>query len=134
MEGFRNFTSAMDRASDFCSMWKCTDEDGTIFSYAELMLVAAHLDMNYPLGERQWYVVFPDGEICMLHEDFEEIMSLYKPIKSKPIQQKLTGDEFYPDSPGEEKQQTKDYKFCPYCGGKLHSDAVFCAHCGKKVA
>ena len=104
-------------------MWKCTDEDETIFSYAELMLVAAHLDMNYPLGERQWYVVFP-----------EAIMPLYKPIKSKPIQQKLTGDEFYPDSPGEEKQQIKDYKFCPYCGGKLHSDAVFCAHCGKKVA
>ncbi len=125
MEGFRTFTCAMDRASDVCSKWTCAD-DGVDYSYAELMLVAAHLDSEGPLDDRQWYIVFPDGEICMAHEDFEEIMPLWKPVKSKPIKNKLTGDEFYPE-------ENKDYKFCTHCGQKLPLEAEYCSKCGRKV-
>ncbi|MBQ1505794.1 MAG: zinc ribbon domain-containing protein [Erysipelotrichales bacterium] len=131
MEGFRNFTRAMDKASDVCSKWK-NAEDGTVYSYAELMLLAAHLDKNYPLEERQWYTVFPDGEICLLHEDFEEIMPLWLPIKSNPILKKYTGDEFYPGyDPGEKPAGT--FKYCTFCGEKLPADAVYCSKCGKMV-
>ena len=24
-------------------------------------------------------------------------------------------------------------KFCKYCGGKIHEDAVLCSHCGRQV-
>lgn len=24
-------------------------------------------------------------------------------------------------------------KFCKYCGGKIHEDAVLCLHCGRQV-
>lgn len=130
MEGFRSFTRAMDRASDVCSQWISAD-DGTKFSYAEMMLLAAHLDKDFPLEEHQWYTVFPDGEICLLHEDFDEIMPLWKPIASKPIKNKYTGDEFYPQDK-QEKENDK-YAYCPYCGEKLPEGAAFCPHCGKKV-
>lgn len=136
MEGFGNFTTAMDRASDFCSRWKSAD-DGTIYNYAEMMLMAAHLDQEFPLEERQWYMVFPDGEICMLHEDFDEIMPLWLPAGGEPVRSKFTGDEFYPDEPEEQvqqaPQQTGEFKYCMYCGEKLPADAVFCRKCGKRT-
>ena len=124
MEGFRNFTKAMDRASDVCSRWKNAD-DGTLYSYAELMLLAAYLDRDHPLDERQWYIVFPDGEICLLHEDFEEIMPLWLPVPSRPVPDKLTGDEFYPPEKGTASgnsaapSDSGEYKFCVYCGKPL---------------
>ena len=132
MEGFRNFTRAMDRASDVCSQWRSAD-DGTVYSYAELMLLAAYLDRDYPLGDRQWYIVFPDGEISLLHEDFDEIMPMWLPIKSRPPRMKLTGDEFYPMEEEEKKAELPKFKFCIHCGAKLPADAVFCAKCGKKA-
>ncbi|MBQ1508930.1 MAG: zinc ribbon domain-containing protein [Erysipelotrichaceae bacterium] len=124
MEGFRNFVQTMDRASDVCSRWKSAD-DGVEFSYPEMMLLAAHLDMNYPLDERCWYIVFPNGEIAMLNEDFEEILPMYLPLNRKGIKEKMTGDEFYP--PEEET------KFCMFCGKKIPVEAVYCPECGKKV-
>ena len=124
MRGFRNFTSAMDEASEHAVEW--VSEDGTKYNYAEMMLLAAHLDLNEPLDDRLWYVTFPDGEICMLHEDFEEIMSLFKPSKRGKIARKFTGDEFTP--PKEDRPE-----YCPYCGKKIKTDAVYCPYCGKKV-
>ena len=138
MEGFRNFTKAMDRASDVCSRWKNAD-DGTLYSYAELMLLAAYLDRDYPLEERQWYIVFPDGEVCLLHEDFEEIMPLWLPVPSRPVPDKLTGDEFYPPEKGTASgnsaapSDSGEYKFCVYCGGRIPKTARFCNHCGKET-
>ena len=138
MDGFRNFTRAMDRASDMCSLWKSAD-DGTLYSYAELMLLAAYLDRDYPLDERQWYIVFPDGEICLLHEDFEEIMPLWLPVPSRPVPDKLTGDEFYPPEKGTASgnsaapSDSGEYKFCVYCGGRIPKTARFCNHCGKET-
>ena len=129
MEGFRSFTMTMDRASDYCSKWKSVD-DGTVFSYPEMMLLAAHLDKFYPIEDRQWYIVFPDGEIALLHEDFDEIMPLYKAIKSKPITEKFTGDEFYQHIPESEKT-VKSY--CSYCGEKLKPGDIYCSKCGRKV-
>ncbi len=128
MEGFRNFVSAMDRASDTCSRWKSYD-DGVEYSYPEMMLLAAHLDINEPLDERCWYVVFPDGEIGMLCEDFDEIMPMYLPQNRNGITQKMTGDEFYPKE--EEVPQTK---YCMYCGTAIPREAVYCPVCGKKVS
>ena len=137
MEGFRNFTRAMDRASDMCSLWKSAD-DGTLYSYAELMLTAAYLDRDHPLEERQWYIVFPDGEICLLHEDFEEIMPLWIPFPSKPVTDKLTGDEFYPEEKvasgnSAAESGTGEYKFCVYCGNRIPKTARFCTGCGKEA-
>jgi len=137
MEGFRNFTKAMDRASDVCSRWKNAD-DGTLYSYAELMLLAAYLDRDYPLDERQWYIVFPDGEICLMHEDFEEIMPLWIPLPSRPVTDKLTGDEFYPEEKAASGNSAAAsdagaYKFCVYCGGRIPKTARFCNHCGKEA-
>lgn len=137
MEGFRNFTRAMDRASDMCSLWKSAD-DGTLYSYAELMLTAAYLDRDHPLEERQWYIVFPDGEICLLHEDFEEIMPLWIPFPSKPVTDKLTGDEFYPGEKAGSgnsaaESGTGEYKFCVYCGNRIPKTARFCTGCGKEA-
>ncbi len=137
MEGFRNFTRAMDRASDMCSLWKSAD-DGTLYSYAELMLTAAYLDRDHPLEERQWYIVFPDGEICLLHEDFEEIMPLWIPFPSKPVTDKLTGDEFYPEEKAASgnsaaESGTGEYKFCVYCGNRIPKTARFCTGCGKEA-
>ena len=124
MEGFRTFVQTMDRASDVCSIWKSAD-NGETYSYAELMLVAAYLDRDLPLDERCWYIVFPDGEIAMLNEDFDEIMPMYLPVRSKGIRQKMRGDEFYPEE--------DESKYCMYCGKKIPKQAVYCPECGKKV-
>ena len=133
MEGFRNFTSAMDRASDFSTKWISCD-DFQIYTYPEMMLLAAHLDINDPLEDRLWYIVFPDGEICMLHEDFDEIMPLFKPLNKDKIEKKFTGDEFYPPERTEKKTpKEKKGGFCIYCGTRLTSEAVYCPECGKKV-
>ena len=132
MEGYKTFTMTMDKASDRCSKWKSAD-DGVVYSYAELMLLAAYLDRDYPLGERQWYIVFPDGEICLLHEDFDEIMPMWLPVKSKPIANKLTGDEFYPDD-WEDEKETRKVSYCPHCGQKLRKTDTYCPNCGKKVS
>ena len=133
MEGFRNFTSAMDRASDYCSKWiSCDNFD--IFTYPQMMVLAAHLDINDPLEDRLWYIVFPDGEICMLHEDFDEIMPLFKPLNKEKIEKKFTGDEFYlPESSKKETQVKQKNGFCMYCGKPLDPEAVYCPACGKKV-
>ncbi|MBR2672000.1 MAG: zinc ribbon domain-containing protein [Oscillospiraceae bacterium] len=136
MEGFKNFVQTMDRASDICSQWTSA-ENGWVYSYAELMLLAAYLDRDYPLDERQWYIVFPDGEICMLHEDFDEIMPLWRPVKSNPVRQKLTGDEFYPDDQPVQQAQAPvpraQFKFCMHCGAKLPVNAAFCNKCGQRA-
>ncbi|MBR4461670.1 MAG: zinc ribbon domain-containing protein [Erysipelotrichaceae bacterium] len=132
MEGFRNFTSAMDRASYYSSKWQNCD-DKEVFSYAEMMLLAAHLDKKYPLSEKTWYVVFPDGEICMLHEDFDEIVPMFKPLNKDKISVKFTGDEFYPDSVKDEPVRKGKKNFCKYCGEALDEDTVYCPSCGKKV-
>lgn len=129
MEGFRSFTMAMDRASDVCSKWKSAD-DGTPFSYPEMMLLAAHLDKDFPIEEKQWYIVFPDGEIALLHEDFDEIMPLYKPVKSKPITEKFTGEEFYQHKPDDTKTGKA---YCSYCGERLNPGDIYCGNCGRKV-
>ena len=85
MEGYRNFVVTMDHASDYCSQWENV-ETGEELSYAEMMIVAAYLDRDYPLNEDSWYIVFPDGEICMWNEGFEEIMPLFKPLNKKAIE------------------------------------------------
>ncbi|MBP3918001.1 MAG: zinc ribbon domain-containing protein [Clostridia bacterium] len=33
----------------------------------------------------------------------------------------------------EEKQDTKNSKFCPYCGTKLEENFKYCNQCGKKI-
>ena len=127
MEGYRNFVVTMDHASDYCSQWENV-ETGEELSYAEMMIVAAYLDRDYPLNEDSWYIVVPDGEICMWDEGFEEIMPLFKPLNKKGIEEKFTGDEFF-------LPQKKDNasSYCMYCGTKLKKDAVYCPNCGKKV-
>ena len=131
MEGFRCFTPAVDRASDFATRWVSAD-DGVEFTYPEMMLLAAHLDINYPLEERCWYIVFPDGEIDLISEDFDEIFPMYLPLNTDRIVTKMTGDEFYPDA-AYQKGQEEDTMYCPHCGKKIPADAVYCSHCGKKV-
>ena len=131
MELFHNFTATVDRASDFATRWQSYDDE-VEFTYPEMMLLAAHLDINYPLDERCWYVVFPDGEIDLINEDFEEIFPMYLPLNKERIITKMTGDEFYPDIP--DYMNIEDEKmYCPYCGERIPADAVYCPHCGKKV-
>lgn len=125
MEGYRNFTVTMDHASDKCSAW-ANVETNEKFNYAEMMLMAAHLDESFPLDERSWFIVFPDGEIALLNEDFDEIMPLFLPLNNKPILEKFTGDEFTPP-------EKRHEKFCMYCGTPLPNEAVYCVKCGKKV-
>ena len=124
----------MDHASDRCSRWK-NAETGEELSYAEMMIIAAHLDSEYPLEERSWYIVFPDGEIAILHEDFDEIMPLFLPLNKKKITHKFTGDEFNPARFDSDPQLGKAERaiYCMYCGKKLVEGAIYCPHCGKKV-
>ena len=133
MELFHNFTATMDKASDYATRWKSAD-DGVEFTYPEMMLLAAHLDINYPLDERCWYVVFPDGEIDMLNEDFDEIFPMYLPLNKGRIAEKMTGDEFYPDVNENKIEEKEEWIYCYYCGKKIPSAAIYCPHCGKKVA
>ena len=134
MEGYRNFTVTMDRASDRCSSWK-NAETGEVLSYAEMMIIAAHLDSEYPLEERSWYIVFPDGEIAILHEDFDEIMPLFLPLNKKKVAHKFTGDEFNPArfDTDPQPESTDEAIYCMHCGKKLVQGAIYCPHCGKKV-
>lgn len=125
MEGYRNFTVTMDHASDHCSKWK-NAETGEQLTYTEMMIIAAHMDDLYPLDERSWYIVFPDGEIALLNEDFDEIMPLFLPLNKETISHKFTGDEF-------KLPEKKGPKFCQYCGEKLNPGAKFCPNCGKEV-
>ena len=133
MEGYRNFTVTMDHASDRCSRWLNT-ETGEELSYTEMMIIAAHLDSEYPLEERSWYIVFPDGEIAILNEDFEEIMPLFTPLNKEKVVHKITGDEFNPArfDTDEPKKNTASH-FCMYCGTALKEGAIYCPNCGKKV-
>ena len=84
MEGFKAFTQAMDMASDVCSGWKSA-ADGTVYSYDEMMEMAAYLDGAFPVVGHSWYVVFPDGEIGLLNEDEKEIVRMFYPIESSPV-------------------------------------------------
>jgi hypothetical protein len=121
MELFKTFTQTIDRASDYCDHWKDT-YDGTTFNYAEMMLLAAHMDSGYPLSEDTFYVVFPDGEIAFVSRYNDEMTCLYKPMNKKGVKQKFTGDEFYP----------RETKFCPACGQQLPASVKFCTSCGKE--
>ncbi|MBQ3376224.1 MAG: zinc ribbon domain-containing protein [Erysipelotrichaceae bacterium] len=133
MEGYRNFTVTMDHASDRCSRWKNV-ETGEELSYAEMMIIAAHLDSEYPLEQRSWYIVFPDGEIAILHEDFDEIMPLFLPLNNKKIVKKFTGDEFNPARFDTDTQlEINEARYCIHCGKRLVQGAIYCPHCGKKV-
>ena len=127
MEGYRNFTVTMDHASEYCSRW-ANAETGEEITYAEMMIIAAHIDDQYPLDDRSWYIVFPDGEIALLNEDFDEIMPLCLPLNKEKVETKFTGDEFILP-----EKKENEVKFCPYCGEKLRADSIYCLKCGKKV-
>jgi hypothetical protein len=127
MEAYRNFTVTMDHASEYCSCW-ANAETGEEITYATMMIIAAHMDDLYPLDDRSWYIVFPDGEIALLNEDFDEIMPLFKPLNSERVETKFTGDEFVPP-----QKKSDQIKYCIYCGEKLRPDSIYCLKCGKKV-
>ncbi len=122
MEGFKTFVQVMDLASDACSSWESA-EDGTIFSYEEMMEMAAYLDGAFPLAGNSWYVAFPDGEIGLLNEDEKEIIRMFYPLRSAPVRVKLGLEESVSDAPA----------FCIHCGAGLPAEAVFCPKCGKRV-
>ncbi len=118
MEGFKTFTQVMDMASDACSKWTSV-EDNTVFTYEEMMELAAYLDGAFPLVGNSWYVCFPDGEIGLLDEEEKEIVQLFYPISSSPVSVKMGME----DRPA----------YCMYCGAKLAFEAKFCPKCGKRI-
>ncbi len=122
MEGYKTFVQVMDLASSACSQWRSA-EDGTVFTYDEMMEIAAYLDGAFPVIGHSWYVAFPDGEIGLLNEDEKEIVRLFYPIPSPSVKVKI----------GMEASSCEKPAFCMYCGARLHEEARFCPQCGRKV-
>ena len=148
MEGYKSFTQALDKASDTCSLWKNVDS-GIEYTYPELMLVAGFIDREGTLEDPYWYVVFPDGEIAFMCVYNEEIIAMYHPLNQTGIQNKFTGEEFFPPSmrtpemeeamekmmeePSPQKPVERKIRYCGYCGKAITDNAKFCGYCGKKV-
>ena len=148
MVGYKTFTQAMDAASDACSLWKNVDT-GIEYSYPELMILAGFLDKESILEDPFWYIVFPDGEIAFMNVYNEEICAMYRPLNHIGVQEKITGEEFYPQSMRtpemeeamenaadiipEDLTAASKPKFCGYCGKPLAGVGRFCGCCGKKV-
>ncbi len=122
MEGYKTFVQVMDLASSSCSQWRSV-EDGTVFTYDEMMEIAAYLDAAFPVIGHSWYVAFPDGEIGLLNEDEKEIIRLFYPLASPSVRVKAGTDTPPAGKPA----------FCMYCGARLLEEARFCPQCGKKV-
>ena len=122
MEGFKTFTQVMEMASDSCSRWRSVENE-SVFSYEEMMEMAAYLDGAFPLVGNSWYVAFPDGEIGLLNEDEKEIIRMFYPVDSSPVRNKI----------GMDDEDLEKPSYCIYCGTKLSPEANFCPKCGKRV-
>lgn len=122
MEGFRTFTQAMDRASDYCDEWMSV-EDNTVYRYIDMMILAAHIDTDYPLDKNTWFIVFPDGEIALMNTHTDEMIAMYRPRNKRVVKEKFTGEEL----------ERPRARFCRFCGSQITAEAKFCPYCGKKV-
>ena len=132
MEGYKSFIQAMDDASDHCSRW-IDLEDGTEYSYEELMEAAGFTDGLVILPDNQWWVAMDDGAVGLLNEYDKEILIMYRPIKSPPIKVKYTGDELDKKLKAFFESEEDAPAFCIKCGTKLPEGAVFCPKCGNRV-
>lgn len=139
MEGFKTFTQAVDYAAEHCSSWVGI-QDGTVFSYKDMMGVAIVMDSTTPLEEPFWYVVFPDGEIDYLSTETKIIDKIFLANNNTAVpKSELIGfsdESEIPDDLLLDKETIapkKAARFCRFCGNPLEQDSVFCAACGRKL-
>ena len=136
MEGFKTFTQSVDLASQNCSRWKSA-ADGTLFSWRDLMDLAASLDMDYSLAPYQWYLVFPDGEIAILSEETGMIDRVFLPDNQTGVSRSEVNAAEVSDEIAalydREGAPAPARNFCIHCGAPLDPEGSFCSNCGKKV-
>lgn len=78
MEGYKSFRETVEDASKATGKWRYVG-DNNIFDKQELLDMAEFFDEQFPLGEWNYFVCFPDGEIGLLDNSDNEIEQLFLP-------------------------------------------------------
>ena len=79
MEGYKKFKDVVLDAASAASSWKYAG-DGNIFNKDELLAMADFFDEKFPIGDWNYFVCFPDGEIGLLATEDNQIEQLFLPI------------------------------------------------------
>ena len=93
------------------------------------------------------YIKAPDGELYPLQDDSAratESFSQQNPFQSFKVQlqpdepEQVSAAEFaepksFPEVEVVQPQIDPNVKYCRFCGGKVHEQAVVCTHCGRQI-
>lgn len=139
MEGFKTLIQAVDYAAERCSSWRGA-QDGTLFSYKDMMGIALAADAGSPIEEPFWYAVFPDGEIAYLCTEEKTIDPIFLAADRFPVAKRdLIGfgpEEDIPENLIADRRPEASVpvrSFCPYCGNRLEGNGPFCPFCGSRL-
>ena len=152
----KDFSSALDEASQLCFLWHRPDEDKTINVF-QMEYLAKEYDAENPCSEGCFYEISPEGAIgfcpgfqyltrwlfypCMdeesVREFVEDIYSKLDEIKAEDeaaakaeAEAKAAADAEAPKAADAHPASTPAAKFCPNCGTPYEEDAKFCMKCG----
>ena len=67
------------------------------------------------------------------HNPFQSFKVQLSPEEDSPAKAEFAEPKPFPEVEVVQPQSDPNVKFCRYCGGKIHSQAVICTHCGRQV-
>lgn len=152
----KDFSSALDEASQLCFLWHRPDEDKTINVF-QMEYLAKEYDAENPCPEGCFYEISPEGAIgfcpgfqyltrwlfypCMdeesIKEFVEDVYSKLDEIKAEDeaaaraeAEAKATAEE-EAEKAAEQPAPAPVAKFCPNCGSPYPDEETrFCPNCG----
>lgn len=81
MEGYKKFRDVVLDAATNANEWRYAG-DGNLFTKDELLEMADVFDGQFPAGDWNYFVCFPDGEIGLLSTEDNEIEQLFLPNRN----------------------------------------------------